>query len=278
MIPHVILLRSVLARNSSPITQVGSLGRRDYTAYGNQEGIVTMIVDGFRRAVRDIDRRVWVTIAVLVLLCGLVMSIPVDPDHLGMEVIQVTLDAVSTQTIPTYSTLAAQLSQTPFEAVIAEVAPTIALQGLQEVRQYAAGAKADSERSALEWGAIQAVGAPNITTCGDSRFAWSTEQINGQGTLTLYYVQLVKPTAIRIHETYNPGFITRVAIVDNQGQEHIVHEASPALSFQCPFVRIILIEKADYAANSITITVDQSTSTGGWNQIDAVELIGIRYN
>lgn len=237
-----------------------------------------MIVDWFRRAVRDIDRRVWLAIAAAALLVGLIMSIPVDPDRPSMDVIQVTLDAASTQDIPPYATLAAQLSQTPFEAVVAEVIPTLALQGLQEVRQYAAAAKSDSERGSLEWGAIQAVGAPNTTTCGDSRSAWSTAQSNEQGTLTLYYVQLVKPTAIRIHETYNPGFITRVAIVDNQGQEHIVHEAPPALSFQCPFVRIILIEKADYAANNITITVDQSTSMGGWNQIDAVELIGIRYN
>ncbi len=206
------------------------------------------------------------------------MSVPVDPNRPSLAVIQVTLDAASTHDNLPYSTLAAQLSQTPFEAVITEVAPTLALAGLQEVRQYAAAAKTDSERGAIEWGAIQAVGAPNTTTCSDSRSAWATAQLNGQGTLTLYYVQLVKPTAILIHETYNPGFITRVTVTDNQYQEHIVYEAEPALSFQCPFVRVILIDKADYAANSITITVDQSTSVGGWNQIDAVELIGIRYN
>jgi hypothetical protein len=237
-----------------------------------------MIVDGFRRLVRDIDRRVWLTIVALALLVGLIMSVPVDPNRPTMDVIQVTLDAAGTQAVPPYATVSAQLSQTPFEAVIAEIAPTLALQGLQEVRQYAAATRADSERDTLEWGAIQAVGAPNTTTCGDSRSAWTTAQPKGQGTLTLYYIQLVKPTVILIHETYNPGFITRVVVTDNEGQEHIVYEATPTLSFQCPFVRVLLIEKADYAANSVTITVDQSTSMGGWNQIDAVELIGIRYN
>lgn len=237
-----------------------------------------MIVDWFRRIIRSIDRRVWLAIAALVLLGGIIMSVPVGTDRPSMDVIQVTLDAAGTQDNLPYSTLSAQLSQTPFEVVIAEIAPTLALEGLDEVRQYAAAAKTNSERDTLEWGALQAVGAPNTTTCSDSRSAWATEQSNGQGTLTLYYIQLVKPTAILIHETYNPGFITRVSITDNQGQEHIVYEAEPALSFQCPFVRVILIDKADYAANSVTITVDQSTSTGGWNQIDAVELIGIRYN
>lgn len=241
-----------------------------------------MILDRFRRVVRDvdqqIDRRVWLVVGGFAFFIVLVMSVPVDPNRPSMDVIQVTLDAAGTRTVPQYATLAAQLSQTPFEAVVAEAAPTLALQGLQEVRQYAAAAKADSERGNLDWGAIQAVGAPNTTTCGDSRSAWSNVQANGQGTLTLYYIQLVKPTAVRIYETYNPGFITRVVITDNEGQEHIIHEAPPALSFQCPFVRILLIDKADYAANSITITVDQSTSVGGWNQIDAVELIGIRYN
>ncbi len=189
-----------------------------------------MIVDGFRRIVRSIDRRVWLAIAAFVLVGGIIMSIPVDTDRPSMEVIQVTLDAASVRNIPPYATLAAQLSQTPFEAVIAEVAPTLALEGLDEVRQYAAAAKTDSEKDTLEWGAIQAVGAPNTTTCGDSRFAWATEQINGQGVLTLYYIQLVRPTAILIHESYNPGFITRVAVTDNQGQEHIVYEAGPAPS------------------------------------------------
>jgi hypothetical protein len=237
-----------------------------------------MIVDWFRHTIRSIDRRVWLAIALFALLGGLIVSIPVDSNRPSMDVIQVTLDAASTQEHLPYLTLAAQLTQTPFEAVVADVAPTLAMAGLQEIRQYAAASEADSELGTLEWGAIQAVGPPNTTTCGDSRSAWATSQPNEQGVLTLYYVQLVKPTAILIHETYNPGFITRVIVTDNQGQEHIVYEAEPALSFQCPFVRVILINKADYAANSITITVDQSTSVGGWNQIDAVELIGIRYN
>jgi hypothetical protein len=236
------------------------------------------IVDGFRRIVRSIDRRVWLAIAAFLVVGGIVLSIPADPDRPSLDVIQVTLDPAGNRNIPTYATLSAQLSQTPFEAVIAEIAPTFALQGLDEVSQYAAAAKANSQRGIVEWSASQAVGAPNTTTCGESRSAWATEQLNGQGVLTLYYVQLVRPTAILIHETYNPGFITRVAVADNQGQEHVVYEAAPALSFQCPFVRVILIEKADYAANSVIITVDQTTSAGGWNQIDAVELIGIRYN
>lgn len=237
-----------------------------------------MIVDSFRRIIRGIDHRVWLAIAAGGLLVVLILSVPVDPNRPSMDVILMTLDASSTQTIPPYATLSARLSQTPFEAVITEIAPTFALQGLQEVRQYAAAARADSERGSLEWGAIQSIGAPNTTTCGDSRSAWSTVQPNGQGTLTLYFVQLVRPTAILIHETYNPGFVTRVTVIDNAGQEHVVYEAAPGLAFQCPFVRVILIDKADFAANTITITVDQSTSVGGWDQIDAVELIGTRYN
>jgi hypothetical protein len=44
---------------------------------------------------------------------------------------------------------------------------------------------------------------------------------------------------------------------------------------QCPFVLVIPVE-ADYASNTVIVTVDQTTSPGGWNQIDAVELVGIK--
>jgi hypothetical protein len=241
------------------------------------------ILNWFRRTIRgigqNIDRRVWLAGAALALLGGIVLSIPVDSDHPSLSVLQITQDAASTQTQVPYSTLAVQLTQTPVDAIAADVAPTLALAGLQEVHQYAAAAEADSVRGNVDWAAGQAVGEPNTPACGDARTAWATAEPTGRGTLTLYYVQLVKPTAIRIFETYNPGFITRVAITDNQGEEHVVYEAEPALSFQCPFVRVIIpVPKADYAANSITITVDQSTSAGGWDQIDAVELIGILYN
>jgi len=241
-----------------------------------------MILNWFRRTIRgigqNIDRRVWLTLLAVALLVGIVLSVPVESDHPDPAVLQMTMDAANAQTLVPYSTLAAHLSQTPMEEVIAEVAPTVALEGLQEVNQYAAGAEADTERETVDWGAIQAVGEPNTEGCGDFRTAWATEQPNGQGALTLYYVQLVKPTAILIHEIYNPGFITRVAVIDVQGVEHVVYQAEPALSFQCPFVRVILINDADYGTNTIKITVDQSTSIGGWNQIDAVELIGTRYN
>ncbi|MBN1313781.1 MAG: hypothetical protein JXB30_20430 [Anaerolineae bacterium] len=241
-----------------------------------------MILDWFRRTIRgigqNIDSRVWLALLAVVLLGGIIVSIPVEEDHPDPAVIQMTMDAANAQTLVPYLTLAAHLTQTPMEAIIAEVAPTLALEGLQEVRQYAAGAEADTELGEIDWGAIQAVGAPNTENCGDSPTAWATELPNGQGALTLYYVQLVKPTAILIYETYNPGFITRVAVIDVQEEEHVVYEAPPALSFQCPFVRVILIEDADYGANAIKITVDQSTSVGGWDQIDAVELIGTRYN
>ncbi|MBN1429438.1 MAG: hypothetical protein JXB07_13780 [Anaerolineae bacterium] len=261
----------------------GSLGYRDYTAGRNPWKVMSaMILNWFRRTIRgigqNIDQRVWLVLILVILLAVIVMSVPVESNRPDPVMLQMTMDAASIQTSIPYSTLSVQLTQTPFEAVVAEIAPTLALAGRQEVRQYAAGAEADTERGRIDWGALQAIGAPNTEACSDARTAWSTALPNEQGSLTLYYVQLVRPTAIMIRQTYNPGFITRVALIDVQGEEHVVYEAAPALSFQCPFESVILIQQADYAANAIKITVDQSASAGGWNQIDAVELIGVRYN
>ena len=88
---------------------------------------------------------------------------------------------------------------------------------------------------------------------------------------------MVTPTEIQIHQTYNPGFITQVSVTDILGEVHVVYEGVPQPAPQCPSILSIPIDGADYAGNVVTISLNQATSAGGWNQIDAIELTGIKY-
>ena len=196
----------------------------------------------------------------------------VDP-----QVLELTISAASTQANRFVPTLAAELTRTPPIVALTGAAPTLELAGRLEVRQYAASAEATSERGDVDWGAVRAAGPPDTPECGDLRTAWATEQPNETASLTLLFPELVTPTGLLVYETYNPGFITLITFTDVYGEEHIIYQAAPQPRPQCPFVLVVPIMDADYQGNRVTIFVNQTTSVGGWNQIDAVELVGVKH-
>ncbi len=124
---------------------------------------------------------------------------------------------------------------------------------------------------------MQAAGPPNTPDCGDFRTAWASTLPNESARLTLKFAELVEPTEVLVYQSYNPGYVTRIEIVDLYGDRHVVYEAAPQPIAQCPFTLVVSIPDADYETSLIEITVDQTTSAGGWNQIDAVELVGIKH-
>jgi hypothetical protein len=237
-----------------------------------------MIINAFRRWVRGIDRRAWLAMLGIGVLLLIMVSLPAQPGSVTPEQLQPTIDAAATQQNIAYPTLRTALTLTPVEAMITQMAPTLALEGYTEVQQYAASASADNSRSDLDWGAIQAAGPPNTETCGDHRTAWATIAPNSQGILTLYYPQLVIPTRIVIHQSFNPGFVQHVNIRDVYGDQHTVYTTVPFPSTTCPETLVIDIPDADFAGNTVIVYLDQRGSTGGWTEIDAVQLIGTKYN
>jgi hypothetical protein len=192
------------------------------------------------------------------------------------QVIQLTIDAASTQANVSFPTLAANLTSTPIDAALTGAAPTLALSGRAAVQQFAASAQATSQLSEIDWSASQAAGPPNTPECGDFRTAWSPSGMNTTEALTLYFPQLVVPTGLQVYQTFNIGFISQINVVDTFGEVHTVYQAAAQGSPACPATLPISIE-ADYPANIVVIFVDQTSLVNGHPQIDAVELLGIRY-
>ncbi len=237
-----------------------------------------MIIDEFRRFVRGIERRVWLALLGIGLVVLVLVSIPSPSGGVDPASFQATLNAAATQQSVPYPTLRAVLTLTPVDAIVTHVGPTLALEGLTEVRQYAASATADNSRGTLDYSAVQAAGPPNTLTCGDARTAWASLNPTGPATLTLLYAQLVIPTQITVYQSFNPGYIRYVNVRDAAGKIHTVYSANAAPGGPCPGILTIDIPNADYGANTVLLLLDQTGSAGGWNEIDAVQLVGTKYN
>jgi len=144
-----------------------------------------------------------------------------------------------------------------------------------QVRQWAVGAEASSEFADPEWSAQQAAGAPDTLHCGDYQTAWATAGSDMVATLVLTYTASVHVTAINIVQTFNPNQVTQVELLGPFDRATTVYTAKPAQVDQpCPFTLSIPVEKTAGRFDRLRITVDQSSLGLGWNQIDAVELVG----
>lgn len=144
-----------------------------------------------------------------------------------------------------------------------------------QVRQWASDAEASSEFSVPEWAALQAIGAPDTPRCGDYQTAWATAGSDTVDTLEVSFPVSVHVTGINIIQSFNPNQIVLVELVGLFDRNITVFERQPIQVDQpCPFVLSIPVEKTERQFNRVRVTVDQSVLGMGWNQIDAVELIG----
>ncbi len=138
--------------------------------------------------------------------------------------------------------------------------------------QWAMGATASSSYAFPDWSPNRAAGAPEVSTCVDDPRAWASARGNGVEWLELSYPVSVYPDVVRIHQTYGRGAISRVSLLDDQGVGVVIWEGVDALD-PCPGVLEVQVQITTTLVSTLRIDLDESR-TGGWNQIDAVELVG----
>lgn len=124
----------------------------------------------------------------------------------------------------------------------------------------------------LPWAPAQATGAPNSLQAGDQQTAWaSLGQNKGPEWLKLEYVNPVEAKTIRIHENFNPGAISKVTGFDETGTETVLWEGTEPVK-TAPNIFEVKPE-TPLVTKSIKIYLDTRRAKG-WNEIDAVELVG----
>jgi hypothetical protein len=203
-------------------------------------------------------RTVWLVLfgVVPALLACSVLSQAVQPEE------TLRAQALSTQVLP----------DLPSQAVAIPAAGKTA--GL--VRQWGASAEASSEWGTSDWVAQQAAGEPNTLECGDIGTAWAAA---GQDTVEWINVYTSLPmnlSEIRIVQTYNPDQVVKVDLIDMQGEYINVYTGTPKqVDHPCPYVLSIPVSRSDILAQGVRITIDQSILGLGWNEIDAVEFVGL---
>ncbi len=143
-----------------------------------------------------------------------------------------------------------------------------------KIRQWAASATASTEYQPDVSSASQASGSPDTTSYGDDITAWApAEEDGGIEWIELTYARSVVPTGINIWESSGAGFVTQVDAWDDathawrtlwQGNDPTPREVA---AFSPP------LAATDLATQFIRVTID--TRVPGWNEIDAVELIGV---
>lgn len=145
----------------------------------------------------------------------------------------------------------------------------------EAIRQWAIGAEATSQYGDTSWSAAQATGEPDTDTCGDITTAWASSNSTGQDTLTLEYAVAVIPQEISVYQTYNPGSIISISLITVDGETITLPDsADPPGNTECPGVFKLDVEDVNQLVIGVIIELDQ-TIGGSWNEIDAVELVGV---
>lgn len=143
------------------------------------------------------------------------------------------------------------------------------------IEQWAVAAEASSQYTDDSWSAQQATGAPDTPDAGDNATAWAASAADDQvETLVLVFEQLVNPTAIEIYESFNPGAVAQIEVLDPNTDEWVVvwsGEADTAGEEMALFSPELT--PVDFVTNQVRLTIDEA-AVEGWNEIDAVKLIG----
>jgi len=123
------------------------------------------------------------------------------------------------------------------------------------------------------WGPEQATGEPDTHTAGDQQTAWASLTQDGQEEwLQLEYDQPYTITKVRVYETYNPGALTHITMLDDAGKESEIWRGKDLTPRDVPMGITEVTLPLPVSAKRIRIYLD-SVNVPGWNEIDAVGVV-----
>jgi hypothetical protein len=133
----------------------------------------------------------------------------------------------------------------------------------------------DGQLQHRSWGPEQVLGPPDTHEAGDRATAWAPAVQNGTGVEWLHvnYDRPVDISEIIVRETHNAGAIAKVAAVLPNGQETVVWEGTEPPSDRASPVDMSFTVPPGVQAQSVKVYLDRRR-VPGWNEIDAVELVG----
>lgn len=154
---------------------------------------------------------------------------------------------------------------------IDELLTNVSVDPAGRVHQWASDASASAEYTPTDWSAKQITGPPDTPQGGDARTAWAAKEADG-GTewIRLAYALPVRMTSLRIHENNVPGGVAAVDVVAADGTRTRVWEGVDPGG---PAPVWFEVDLKGVSGREVVITLDTKRNAG-WEEIDAVELIG----
>jgi len=126
------------------------------------------------------------------------------------------------------------------------------------------------------WTPSQMTGKPDVENYGDNGKAWtSNEADKGLEWVQLTFEKAVNAFEVRVRQTFNPGAIIKVELVDEKGKNHTVFEGVDKTKYEQDKIQYFIakFDKTDYKTKTVKITL-ATNSVPGWNEIDAIQLVG----
>ncbi len=146
------------------------------------------------------------------------------------------------------------------------------LEGQLEAMQSRVSATKPASVGRRSWGPEQMIGAPDTPQAGDFPTAWaSLDPDGGTEWVVLDYPKEVEVGQVRVRETLGPGTIFMVSAILADGSEKILwHGTEPAADAP---VEMEFNPSSHVRSRRLRVQLDTS-KVPGWNEIDAVELVG----
>ena len=126
------------------------------------------------------------------------------------------------------------------------------------------------------WSPYKMVGKPDVDKYGDNGNAWASKSPDkGIEWVKLTFPKAVNATGIRIRQSYNPGAIIKIELTDDKGKNHTVWSGIDDTKYETGKIKYFTtnFDKTDYKTKTVKITL-ATNSVSGWNEIDAVQLVG----
>ncbi len=144
--------------------------------------------------------------------------------------------------------------------------------------QWAAGASAGSQYTSPNYAADKMTGAPDVPQPGDHVNAWCPAKSTGMEWCQVTFAQPVFATEVRVRQTNAPGSIIKVEAIATDGVTHVWWEgtdpAKPPTTAHLAWFAV-RVPRTPYRVTAIRLTLNLE-STAGWEEIDAVQLVGAR--
>jgi hypothetical protein len=127
-------------------------------------------------------------------------------------------------------------------------------------------------RKIPSWHALKACGPPDANPNRDDPNAWASKRGNmGRQWLAVSYRVAMRVSEVRIHEVNRAGAVARVVAIEGNGNEHNLWVGKDPT--KRPGVFSIKVPATPFKVLGLRIELD-TNRTSGWNEIDAVELVG----